>query len=316
MENNKKYYLGIDVGSISLKTVIIDEDENILETTYQRSDGQPIKKLQETLSKISDKITNKIAGVGVTGSGRNLANIYIGADLVIDEITAQALAVFKHCPEAKTIIEIGGQDSKIIILEDGIVKDFAMNTICAAGTGAFLDQQANRLKIDIQDFGKIALESKNPTPIAGRCTVFAETDMVHKQQIGIPKEDILAGLCESLAKNFIHAVAKNIQIANPVIFQGGVAANLGMIAAFEKILKTKIKVPEFYNLMPALGVAHLVKDEPPAKTKFKGSAYLDKRIKRKIWRCDDCANNCELLDIIVEGEKVSTTGSVCGKHNR
>ena len=313
MQNNK-YYLGIDIGSISLKTVVLNEAGDVLKTFYQRSDGQPIKRLREALNELGDEITNNIAGVGVTGSGRSLANIYIGADLVIDEITAQATAVLRHYPDTKTIVEIGGQDSKIIVLEDGIVKNFAMNTVCAAGTGAFLDQQSNRLKIDIKDFGKIALKSKDPTPIAGRCTVFAETDMIHKQQIGISVEDILAGLCESLAKNFIHAVAKSMEISNPIIFQGGVAANQGMIQAFNRVLKTKVKVPEYYNVMPALGVAHLVKDEPPTKSKFKGSSYLDKKIERKIWRCNDCANNCELLDIVVEGEKVSTTGSVCGKH--
>lgn len=313
MQKNK-YYLGIDIGSISLKTVVLNEDGDVLKTSYQRSDGQPVKKLREALNDLDDEVTNNIAGVGVTGSGRSLANIYIGADLVIDEITAQATAVLKHYPDTKTIIEIGGQDSKIIILEDDVVKNFAMNTVCAAGTGAFLDQQSGRLKIDIKDFGGIALKSKDPTPIAGRCTVFAETDMIHKQQIGIPVEDILAGLCESLAKNFIQAVAKNIEISDPVIFQGGVAANKGMIAAFNKVLKTEVKIPEYYNVMPALGVAHLVREEPPAKSVFKGTGYLDKKIERKIWRCDDCANNCELLDIVVEGEKVSTTGSVCGKH--
>lgn len=312
LKNN--YYLGIDVGSITIKAVVIDSEGKLVSKTYERSDGDPISKLKKHLNDLDQNIKKNIAGVGVTGSGRNLASIYIGADLVIDEITAQAVAVSKYHSDARTVIEIGGQDSKIILLKAGIVKNFAMNTVCAAGTGAFLDQQAHRLKIKIEDFGLVALKSKNPTKIAGRCTIFAETDMIHKQQIGLAIEDILAGLCHSLARNFFHAVAKNIEVEPPVIFQGGVAANIGMIQAFNKSLKTKVVVPENFKVMPALGAALLVMENAPRKTKFKGIVHLEAKIKQKIWRCDDCSNNCELIDVLVDEKKISTTGSVCGKH--
>jgi len=313
-KQNNKYFLGVDIGSISLKVVVIDQNENIIYSNYERSQGQPIKVLQARLKALKPEIKKNIKGVGVTGSGRNLAKIYLGADLVLDEITAQAIAAAHKYPEVKTILEIGGQDSKVIVLEKQVVKNFAMNTICAAGTGAFLDQQANRLQIKIEDLGPIALKSKSPTIIAGRCTVFAETDMIHKQQIGIPVEDILAGLCQSLAKNFVHAVAKNIEIKEPIIFQGGVAANKGMVEAFNQVLKTKVIVPEYYNVMPALGVAIIIKEQEPGETKFKGEAHIEGDIVKKVWKCEDCSNNCELIDVIVEGEKVSTTGSVCGKY--
>lgn len=313
-DKETKYYLGIDVGSITVKVVIIDDSKKVIASTYERSNGDPIKRIAKYLNKIKPTIKDNIAGVGVTGSGRNLASIYVGADMVIDEITAQAIAVSNYYPDSKTIIEIGGQDSKIVVLEDGIVKHFAMNTVCAAGTGAFLDQQAGRLKIKIEELGKFALESSDPTKIAGRCTIFAETDMIHKQQIGIPRKDIIAGLCDSLAKNFFHAVAKNIEVESPVIFQGGVAANQGMVAAFNKLLKLNVTVPEHFKIMPGLGVALLVQENPPAKTKFKGTAELTAKIVKKVWRCDDCSNNCELIDVLVDDKKISTAGSVCGKH--
>jgi len=315
-QKNKKYYLGIDIGSISIKTVIVDEKENVLHHSYERSDGMPIKRLKNRLSKIKPEYIENVAGVGITGSGRNLAKVYVGADAVIDEITTQATAVLYKYPDTKTIIEIGGQDSKIIQLEDGVVRNFAMNTVCAAGTGAFLDQQASRLRIAIEDFGDIALKSTQPTLIAGRCTVFAETDMIHKQQIGISVEDILAGLCNSLAKNFVQAVAKNLEIKTPVIFQGGVAANKAMIKAFNTFLDTEVIIPEFYNVMPAIGAALMAKEKNPAKTAFKGADFVEKEIEKKVWHCNDCANECELIDVIVNGEKLSTTGSVCGKHNK
>jgi len=314
-ENKSKYYLGVDMGSISIKTVIINDDKKVLYKSYERSDGEPIKKLKTRLAQIKPEYLANIYGVGITGSGRNLAKIYIGADTVIDEITTQATAVLEKYPEVKTIIEIGGQDSKIIQLQDGVVRNFAMNTVCAAGTGAFLDQQAARLKIDIKDFGEIAMKSKEPTLIAGRCTVFAETDMIHKQQIGISVEDILAGLCNSLAKNFVYAVAKNLEIKKPVIFQGGVAANVAMINAFNIFLDTQVIIPDDYNVMPALGAALLASEKNLEKSEFKGANFIEKDIQKKIWHCHDCGNNCELIDVIVDGVKLSTTGSMCGKHN-
>jgi predicted CoA-substrate-specific enzyme activase len=138
-------------------------------------------------------------------------------------------------PDVQTVVEIGGQDSKIIILRDGIVTDFAMNTVCAAGTGSFLDHQAERLNIPIEEFGNIALKSKSPVRIAGRCSVFAESDMIHKQQMGHPTSDIVAGLCDALVRNYLNNVGKGKDIMSPVLFQGGVAANAGIKAALERL---------------------------------------------------------------------------------
>ena len=186
----KKAYLGVDIGSISTKAVIIDSDNNILLEKYIWTEGNPIKAVNEIMSYFKKNINKdiKIVGVGTTGSARKLIGSILNANIVKNEITAHAIGTLSRYPDIKTIIEIGGQDSKIILLENGIVIDYAMNTLCAAGTGAFLSSQAKRLGVDVEDFGTIAISSNNPTPIAARCTVFAESDLVHKLQMGYPKK--------------------------------------------------------------------------------------------------------------------------------
>ena len=182
-----KVLLGIDVGAVSTDLVLLDEHNNVLSDVYLRTQGQPVRMIKEGLSQIKKEnqgISLEVMGVGTTGSGRVLAGAIVGADLVKNEITAHSVAALYLNPEVRTIFEVGGQDSKIIILQNGVVVDFAMNTICAAGTGSFLDHQAYRLGIPIEQFGDYALRSENSVRIAGRCTVFAESDMVHKQQMG------------------------------------------------------------------------------------------------------------------------------------
>jgi len=180
------HYLGIDVGSITTKVVVLNESDEVLTKVYLRNGGRPIEAIQQGMEKVVSELGGvSIDGVGTTGSARHLAAYLVGADLIKNEITAHAVAVIDFLPEAKTIIEIGGQDSKVIVLRKGVVVDFAMNTVCAAGTGSFLDQQAARLGISIEAFGDLALKANHPVRIAGRCTVFAETDMIHKQRSDI-----------------------------------------------------------------------------------------------------------------------------------
>ena len=310
-----KTYLGIDVGSISTNFVLIDEKNNILSALYFRTEGDPIKAVQKGLRLLKKEIpeNTEIAGVGTTGSARYLSGVITGADLIKNEITAHAKGASFFIPDVRTVIEIGGQDSKIIILENGIAVDFAMNLICAAGTGSFLDAQAYRLKIPIEEFGKLALESKNPTNIGSRCTVFAESDMIHKQQIGHETEDIIAGLCQGLVRNFLNNVAKGKKILPPIVFQGGVSENLGMRKAFEKALKQKIIIPEYNIVMGAFGVALLVKELNPSKTKFLGFDISDKNIKCTSFVCKGCPNYCEVIEARIEEKVVARWGDCCGK---
>jgi len=188
----KAAYLGIDVGSISTNLALLDDAGRLLYKEYLRTRGQPVKVMQNGLKELAPKIdgTVSICGVGTTGSGRYLAGILTGADVIKNEITAHAVAALHYEPGTHTVIEIGGQDSKSIILRNGTVIDFAMNTVCAAGTGSFLDQQAYRLGIPIEAFGDYALRANKPVKIASRCTVFAESDMIHKQQMGHSVEDM------------------------------------------------------------------------------------------------------------------------------
>ena len=253
-------YLGIDVGSISTKGVIIDKQNNILASAYIWTQGDPIgavKKLVALLEKQFDKQQYKVVATGTTGSARKLVGVIVGATMVKNEITAHAVGTTTFYPEVRTILEIGGQDSKIILVENGVAVDYAMNTLCAAGTGAFLSSQAKRLGIEVEDIGEYALKSKHPTQIAARCTVFAESDLVHKIQMGHPREDIIAGVCNAVAANYMNNVGKGKKIASPVVFQGGVSKNKGVVAAFEKLLGCDVIVDQNGHLMGALGAATL-----------------------------------------------------------
>jgi predicted CoA-substrate-specific enzyme activase len=315
-----KTYLGIDVGSISTNLVLVDEKNQILSSLYLRTEGDPIEAIQSGLKELKKYISKhnpaiEISGVGTTGSARQLAGVITGADLVKNEITAHAKGAFFFVPEVRTVIEIGGQDSKIIILENGVAVDFAMNLICAAGTGSFLDAQASRLKLPVEKFGGIALKSNNPTNIGSRCTVFAESDMIHKQQIGYSTEDIVAGLCQGLARNFLNNVAKGKNIKPPIVFQGGVSENLGMRKAFEEALGHKIIVPPHNTVIGAFGVALLVKENSPQKTNFLGFEISDKNIKCTSFQCKGCPNRCEVIEARVEGKVVARWNDRCGKYS-
>jgi predicted CoA-substrate-specific enzyme activase len=186
------YYMGVDLGSVSTDIALIDKNHDLVEKIYLRTRGNPIKAIQEGFKILKNKYDDSdISAAGTTGSGRIIASAIIGADAVKNEITAHAMAALEIDKDVKTIIEIGGQDSKIIILNNGIVRDFAMNTVCAAGTGSFLDRQAERLDIPIEEFGDYALKADTSVRIAGRCAVFAESDMIHKQQLAPVKSSAI-----------------------------------------------------------------------------------------------------------------------------
>ncbi|RJQ31935.1 MAG: 2-hydroxyglutaryl-CoA dehydratase [Actinobacteria bacterium] len=313
-----KCYLGIDVGSVSTNLVIIDDNSKIISWIYRRTQGQPIKAVQAGISELKElaRADIEIKGVGATGSARYLTGVIVGADIVKNEITAHATAATALYPMTRTIIEIGGQDSKIIFLHSSMVVDFAMNTVCAAGTGSFLDHQAARLGIPIEEFGAYALKSQNPAQIAGRCTVFAESDMIHKQQVGCLTEDIVYGLCQSLVRNYLNNLAKGKALEAPVIFQGGVAANLGIKRAFEDALQTEVVVPKYHHVMGAVGSAILAKEtteEGTKPTNFKGFNTSKQKFSTKSFNCSSCENNCEVVKIKQQDKLLACWGGRCGR---
>ncbi|MDZ7634660.1 MAG: BadF/BadG/BcrA/BcrD ATPase family protein [Bacteroidales bacterium] len=222
-----RLYLGLDIGSVSLNTVLLDDDYNIVEDYYDYVHGKPFNVLHERLTSIlHEHPADTIKAIALTGTGGKLAVGLIGG-VFVNEIIAQATSAGRLFPDARTVIEIGGEDSKLIVLErqpsDEYAKlvDFEMNSICAAGTGSFLDQQAKRIGVPIErEFGEMAMRSVNPPRIAGRCSVFAKSDMIHHQQLATPLHDIVAGLCFALARNFRSTVARSKEIVKPVLFSG------------------------------------------------------------------------------------------------
>ena len=309
----EKAYLGIDIGSISTKGVIIDENNNILADSYLYTEGNPINATKKVIKELKNKIDltkYKVVGVWTTGSARKLIGTLLGATTIKNEITAHAIGSMSIYPDVKTIFEIGGQDSKIILIDNGVVTDYAMNTLCAAGTGSFLSSQAKRLGIPIEDFGKIALASDNPTKIAARCTVFAESDLVHKSQIGHKKEDIIAGLCYAVVNNYLNNVGKGKKIKPPIVFQGGVSKNIGVVKAFEDITGYKVNVPPSSHLAGALGVAILSKAEEEITFSFD---IEDIVFETKGIECQGCSNNCEIIKVMKNKKIIDSWGNRCPK---
>ena len=311
-----KIYLGADVGSVTTKLVLLDERDQLIAYTYLRTQGKPISIIQKGLEDIRKQMPPqaKIYGVATTGSARYLAGVVLGADLIKNEITSHAIAAMHYVPEVQTIVEIGGQDSKIILIREGVVVDFGMNTVCAAGTGSFLEHQASRLSIKIEEFGGQALKSKAPVRIAGRCTVFAESDMIHKQQIGHKTEDIVYGLCQALVRNYLNNVALGKEILPPIVFQGGVAFNQGIIKALEESLDVKVLVPPHHELMGAIGAALLLREEIGGnshKTNFKGFEVSQTDFAVSSFICKACPNLCEIAQISVDGKVLARWGGRC-----
>jgi len=309
-------YLGIDVGSVTTKFAVLDDSDKLVFHLYLPTQGKPIEMVQEGLREVRKQLPKgvNICGVATTGSARYLAGVIVGADLVKNEITSHAVGALHYFPRAQTVIEIGGQDSKIIIIRDGIVTDFGMNTVCAAGTGSFLDHQALRLNMNIEQFSQRSLESTTPVRIAGRCTVFAESDMIHKQQMGHRTEDILYGLCQALVRNYLNNVGLGKDIQPPVIFQGGVAFNQGIIKALREELDTEVIVAPHHEVMGAIGAALLVHEEMSAskrKSQFKGFGISEIKYRTSSFECKACPNLCEIAQLSLNGKVLARWGGRC-----
>lgn len=313
----KEAFLGVDVGSVSTNVVVLDTSGAVLASEYLRTMGQPIRAVQDGVRAVGKKLGGNVAihGAGATGSARYLTGVVVGADLVKNEITSHAVAASHIIPGVRTVLEIGGQDSKLILLRDGVVTDFAMNTVCAAGTGSFLDHQSARLGIPVEDFGDLALSAKEGAQIAGRCSVFAESDMIHKQQIGYPIEEIVLGLCRSLVRNYLNNLAKGKRLEPPIVFQGGVAANIGMKRAFEDALGVEVNIPPYHDVMGAIGVALLTMDEASyiEESSFRGFSLSEFEYSTSSFNCSGCSNNCEIVKIKRGREVLACWGGRCGK---
>ena len=309
-------YLGVDTGSISTKGVIIDADKNIIARSYLWTEGDPTDAARRVVDELASQIDTsevQVVSVGTTGSARRLVGAMLDAQVIKNEITAHAVGTTFLHPDVRTILEIGGQDSKIICVEGGVAVDYAMNTLCAAGTGSFLSSQAHRLGVEVEEFGDIAATSEHPANIAARCTVFAESDLVHKLQVGYEKRDVIAGLCRAVATNYRNNVAKGKRVEAPVVFQGGVSKNSGVVRAFEDELGMEVLVDADGHLMGAFGAALLAADAPESQRRPFAWDVDDFEFRTREVVCGRCANHCEVVCVYRDDELIDSWGNRCDR---
>jgi predicted CoA-substrate-specific enzyme activase len=317
-EGEVEGYLGVDVGSISTNVVVIDAGMQVLAREYLMTAGRPLEAITEGLKRVGEKLQGRvrIRGAATTGSGRYLTGDFIGADVVRNEITAQATAAAAINPQVDTIFEIGGQDSKFINLSHGAIVDFMMNKVCAAGTGSYLEEQAEKLGISIrEEFGALALASEKPVRLGERCTVFMESDLVHHQQHGADKEDLVAGLSYSIVQNYLNKVAEDRPIGDTIFYQGATAANRGIVAAFQQVLGKPVTVPPHHDVTGAIGAALLAMRERTWETsRFKGFDLAQREYRIMSFECTRCPNTCEIRRVEIAGEKPLFYGGRCEKY--
>ncbi len=315
-------YLGVDVGSTSTKAVILDETgEKVLAKHYLMTSGRPVEAVKEVfrnlLKKGADKVT--VLGAGVTGSGRYLIGSLIGADLIKNEITAQARAAAEIDPDAD-IIEIGGQDSKLVIKRHGTVVDYQMNKACAAGTGSFIDELAETLGVSVKDgeFARLAFSAPYTIDLGTRCAAFMGQAVTSVQQNNVPLEVITASLASSIAGNYLSKVVGTKKLGSKVILTGAVFYNQAVVAAFREQLRGKqLTVAEHKEVSGAIGAALLAKEQMTSKrSRFKGfQQVIDSQYNFSTFVCRGCDNNCTITRMQLPGEKPTFYGSRCDRYD-
>ncbi len=317
-------YLGVDVGSISTKAAVIDNQNRLLAKHYMMTAGNPLEAVRQLLDIIGKKVGGKvrICGAATTGSGRYLTGDFIGADVVINEITAQAKGAAIVNPMVDTIFEIGGQDSKYISLENGVVVDFTMNHACAAGTGSFLEEQAQRLDISIdRQFAEHAFSCKEPIKLGERCTVFMESDLLCYQQQGAKTDELVAGLSYSIVENYLNRVVGRRKVGSHICFQGGTAFNKAVWAAFEKVVRKPVMVPDHHEVTGAIGAAaiaadYVKKNVTAAKSSFRGFENVCSiQYQVESFTCEHCPNHCEIKKVQLPDAEPLYYGSRCDRYN-
>ncbi|HMK37139.1 MAG TPA: acyl-CoA dehydratase activase [Desulfomonilaceae bacterium] len=308
--------LGLDVGSVSVKGVIVDASGRLVREDYRLSRSRPLEAVTEVLSLLlkGGVLPDVIA---VTGSGRYLAGRLLDSDLIVNEITAQSRAALDYDNTADTVVEIGGQDSKWIAFEGGHVSDFEMNRVCAAGTGSFLMAQAQRLDLPMgEDFSQAAFASRAPADLGTRCTVFMESDLIHHQNNGAASEDLAAGVCVSIVRNYLERVANHKGLGKRVLFLGGVAATPAVKAAFEQQTGREFHVPSFFRVSGAFGAAlnalDKVRTGELSHRKRTEIQWNPEAIQKDQFSCRACSNQCR-INRYKTGDRVVFHGGLCDR---
>ncbi len=312
----QEVYLGIDIGSTSTKAALLDREGKMVAGFYTYTLGQPMQATQailETIDGLAKKkdVSFRFLGVGTTGSGRKFIGRIIGADEAVDEISTHARAAYELDPEVDTIIEIGGQDSKFTLVRNGNVILSQMNSVCAAGTGSFIEEQAQKLGIALKDIPDMVAGARSPLA-SDRCTVFMERDINHYQNTGFDVPEILSAVLHSVRENYLQKVAVEAAIGDHISFQGATARNKALVAVFEEKLQKKIHVSPYCHLTGAMGTALILKDEGVEKTAFRGLGIYREQIPFTHETCRLCNNHCRITVAEIQGEKVAY-GFLCGR---
>ncbi|HOT29364.1 MAG TPA: acyl-CoA dehydratase activase [Candidatus Ozemobacteraceae bacterium] len=322
-------YMGFDIGSTTTKLVLMGLDHRIIYKRYIPTEGQPVTAIKKCLTHMKQQIDVSrvnVLGVGTTGSGREVANLFVGADDVVNEVTAHARGTTQFRPDVDTIFELGGQDAKYTSLNQAFVVDFRMNKVCAAGTGSFLEETANKLGIDIAgEYESLALAAKTPFKLTERCTVYMESDLMSYLQMGAAREDLLAGLSRAVVHNYLNRVVQDGKIGKVISFQGGPSLNKSVVAAFEAVVGKPIVTLPHREVMGAIGAALHARDEAEAAarrgetvkpSRFRGWSVVDAAFTHTEEVCKrnpNCHNLCKLQIYRIGGDE-AVYGGECGMY--
>ncbi len=325
-ESGDRTILGMDVGSTTTKGVIMRcRDKAILAADYLRTDGDPVGASRRVYRSLAEQIDVpiKIVGLGVTGSGRQIAGLHALTAGVINEIIAHAAAAVHFDVEVDTIFEIGGQDAKYTYITNGVPSDYAMNEACSAGTGSFLEESAKEsLGLAVTDIGRVAYAGTNPPNFNDQCAAFIGSDIKNAAQEGIPVEDIVGGLVYSICMNYSNRVKGNRPVGKKVFMQGGVCYNEAIPAAMAALTGKEIVVPPEPGLMGGFGVALEVERRIERGLLSEGAFDLNRLANREVvykkpFTCgggkEKCDRRCEIARIEIEG-KTYPFGGACNRY--
>ncbi len=323
-------YLGIDSGSTTSKFVLIDKDEQVIDTFYAPNHGEPLKVLCRGLSELNEKykkqgITLNILGVGSTGYGENMVAKAFHADFHIVETVAHTQGCMKYIPDVSFILDIGGQDMKAIWVEDGVITDILLNEACSSGCGCFLENFASSLGMEADEIADAAFSSRTPARLGSRCTVFMNSTIINEQREGKHPADIMAGLCRSIIENVFTKVVRlnnSDMLGKRIVVQGGTFRNMAVLRAMEEYVGQEVTLAPFPGEMGALGAALLTKQHIEKYGYADGthSSFigLDKietfsyEIQTSV-PCNGCGNHCRRTIMRFPGIGYYVTGNRCEK---
>lgn len=306
--------MGIDVGTSYTKGVIIDKYDNIMTSSYVKTSSDPIEASKRVILKMKGDIDldkYRIVSVGVCGFAKKMVGVFLNSQVIKNEITAVATSVLKKYPDAKTIIDIGGEDSKIIFIDDGKVSDYVMNTACSAGIGNFISDLAKKMNISMSEFSK--LKESNNLEITSRCMIYVESELIKKIRNGYSKNDILYSACKMISQNYVNGVCKGKKIKEPIVFVGGVSKNDMIVKCLERELDKNIIVNKNSHLFGCIGVAIMARE-----SKKEGEFNFDidnDTFEAKMSNCINCHNNCEIVTVYKNNKIIDIWGNKCSKIN-